>query len=455
MIYDQNAYGNMREVLKALGITANNKKDYNTQFGISLNNPNLQPIVPVAPLLLTVAASGTATSNSKQTLIAKLQADFNIQPGETDMLTMDIPNTPPQSPIIVQARAEKSGTQDIYGTMGVCYVSPTAEQINPVRDAQGYYSLDIEGSADDIFFNGPHMERLELNYDNAIVTVLQPPKHGTLKPTMRDASGNDLSHGLDTSYYPNAGYTGNDKAIFLVTVEGYKIKVVYFIKVIANYDIAHPDFSKCPDPNPWQISSNVPSALTAVLANASQAMTGFATLPGGAVGETTGTSITLDTNAAGYGWYVDPNPSSNTDFLPTSNPDVWMAKAGSAAAGKMDMLSVLLHEYGHALGLDHSANPNDFMAPNLQPGERRLPSASELAQLSQLATQLASTNNPAAPDNPTSPALPVGTALSALLIVRLRRTGYGSWTPVIDSIQIPAPQFERAVTLCNLSVTLK
>jgi hypothetical protein len=67
------------------------------------------------------------------------------------------------------------------------------------------------------------------------------------------------------------------------------------------------------------------------------------------VGETTGTSITLDINAAGYGWYVDPNPASNADFLPTSDPNVWMAKAGSAAAGKMDMLSVLLHEYGHAL----------------------------------------------------------------------------------------------------------
>ena len=43
-IYDQNAYGNMAEVLKTLGITAKNKKDYNTQFGISLNKPTLQPI---------------------------------------------------------------------------------------------------------------------------------------------------------------------------------------------------------------------------------------------------------------------------------------------------------------------------------------------------------------------------------------------------------------------------
>ena len=57
--------------------------------------------------------------------------------------------------------------------------------------------------------------------------------------------------------------------------------------------------------------------------------------------------ITLDQNAAGQGWYVDSSPLDSTDdYLPTSNPEVWQAKAGSAAVGKMDMLSILLHEYG-------------------------------------------------------------------------------------------------------------
>ena len=62
--------------------------------------------------------------------------------------------------------------------------------------------------------------------------------------------------------------------------------------------------------------------------------------------------ITLDTKAAGHGWFIGPTPGTNEEHLPTSNPNEMGARAGSAAAGKMDMLSVLMREYGHALGQD-------------------------------------------------------------------------------------------------------
>jgi hypothetical protein len=91
-----------------------------------------------------------------------------------------------------------------------------------------------------------------------------------------------------------------------------------------------------------------------------------ADLSAASVAETTGTGlaarITLDTNAAGHGWYLDPTPQANEEFLPTADPNIWQAKEGSAAAGRMDLLSVLLHEYGHALGFRHSADSRDFMA---------------------------------------------------------------------------------------------
>jgi hypothetical protein len=70
---------------------------------------------------------------------------------------------------------------------------------------------------------------------------------------------------------------------------------------------------------------------------------------GQSVGEGANAAITLDTTATGNGWFIDATPADNSEFLPTSNPNEWVAKSGSAAAGKMDMLSVLLHEYGIAL----------------------------------------------------------------------------------------------------------
>jgi hypothetical protein len=92
----------------------------------------------------------------------------------------------------------------------------------------------------------------------------------------------------------------------------------------------------------------------------------------------------------------------------------------------MDMLSVLLHEYGHTLGIEHSADAHDFMATTLQPGVRRLPSAEELNQMAQLIgslkTELGLSSTPSTPDIPGIPTpLPVSVGLAAFLASRQRR----------------------------------
>src|SRR5262249_61179716 len=72
------------------------------------------------------------------------------------------------------------------------------------------------------------------------------------------------------------------------------------------------------------------------------------TLGGGALGAEAGDTITIDPTAAGYGWYVGGDPSSDAAF-PLAGSDGLHAVPGSDAATHMDLLTVVMHEYGHVL----------------------------------------------------------------------------------------------------------
>ena len=232
------------------------------------------------------------------------------------------------------------------------------------------------------------------------VTMVQKPSFGTLK-----VEGNNTNGRNGYDYSPRAGFEGADQISFLVKLSnGKSVLMLYQMEYGYTGDtqkcylkfgerLSAIDPLQLLDANSdyvaWQRSAN----LSALIASAQQTLAGFTDLPGTALGQTTGeglsAQITLDTNAAGHNWYIDPTPLDNSDdYLPTSDPTVWKAKAGSAAAGKMDLLSVLLHEYGHALGLEHSGAASDFMAASLQPGVRKLPSAAELTLMSQLVAEL-------------------------------------------------------------------
>jgi len=248
---------------------------------------------------------------------------------------------------------------------------------------------------------------------------------------------------------------GKDQFRFVLTNgAGKKVDVTFILNVIPHVDQGmnqtDSDSTVAQEPSDGLDAWMASAQLSGLLATASKALTGFADLPGSAVGNTIGegptAQITLDTTAAGHGWYVDPTPLDTTDdYLPTSNPNVWQAKAGSAAEGKMDMLSVLLHEYGHALGLEHSADARDFMATTLQPGERRLPSSEELALMGQLVAQLkaqssatdaSASNTPGTPSSPTAPlpGMPFA-SLGLLALGRLRGDRSGVQTLFATSAQ--------------------
>jgi hypothetical protein len=103
------------------------------------------------------------------------------------------------------------------------------------------------------------------------------------------------------------------------------------------------------------------------------------TLPNGLLGYTRGETITVDAGAAGYGWFVDPTPASNAEFS-VSTATGLQAGNVSPAAGRMDLLTTILHEEGHVIGLgdlNSSAYPNDVMTGTLPTGTRRLPRVGE------------------------------------------------------------------------------
>jgi Ca2+-binding RTX toxin-like protein len=86
--------------------------------------------------------------------------------------------------------------------------------------------------------------------------------------------------------------------------------------------------------------------------------------------------IMIDVDAAGWGWFVDPTPGNDTEFYPTS--DGLRAVPNSEASGRMDLLTVLMHELGHLIGLDHDAG--GFMADTLEAGMRLAPAATGAAK---------------------------------------------------------------------------
>lgn len=303
------------------------------------------------------------------------------------MFVMDMPDVAPQyAPVmVVRASQAQRGPATTDRTIGVCHLVE-----NPVRVLEGggysaVNSISPGGSAEVYFLS---VENRNVGEKPRVTTVLRNPEHGTLEQS--------IDHGgTGFMYLPKPGYFGRDRATFLVEIDGMKVKLEYFFKVLAgvaddNYD----DKRYCPKGEQWKISLlNLPTDTSTVqpllsyTGITSTAKIEVSDLVNGAVGSIQGNTITLDANAAGYNWFVDATPWVNEEYLPTSNPNEWVAKSGGAAAGKMDMLSVLLHEYGHTLGIEHSANPHDLMASTLTPGVRRLPSAGELALMAQLIGQ--------------------------------------------------------------------
>jgi predicted chitinase len=457
VISNQNAYVNLNTMLSALGIHAWQSEGYNTKFGLALNSQT--PVSITGSKNLEAAGVLPLNDDAQNPALQTLVDDFNVNLEELDMLLFDA--LPQEAPVVIVAQAKTQTRSDgLYGVVGSC-VAVARSEYNEYLDIE--YPREIPLTVGDdamrLFdFRGEYdlfdsAELLIKATESDAMTVIEYPKHGVLEEKLG---------GL--VYKPDQNYIGKDQAIFTVEFEGYRIKVIYYIHVTGNNvkiegtpPVEFGRFWKkyCPR-NTWEISSvftNSDSAswyrsasLQALLTDAKDALTGFSDLSGASLGQTTGDKITLDSDAASHSWFIDYTPYINEEWLPTSNPYEWQAKPGSDAEGKMDLLSVLLHEYGHVLGLEHSTDAHDFMATTLQPGVRRLPSAEELQLMANLVGELkgemglASTSGQPESPLPANP-LPASVGLAAFLASRQRRTTETSGT---ETLATQLTQYETA-----------
>ncbi|MDD2761250.1 MAG: tandem-95 repeat protein, partial [Methylomonas sp.] len=469
-----NAYGNMQYMLQSLGfITATQIDNSGNSFGIRLGQRTAISIDSAHKLVAEqVAAMGinidsansldiasndlTNTPYVTQTLIQQISANFAIpQDEELNMLLIDLLDQPVQ--LIAQAttasESSNQGEAKQLGTFGYCLLVDD-------RNGNGFNIYDffdslvpkpIEESLSDPGI-GEKIELQELREKNGWMTYYEWSQSFTVKDVLRLPQHGNPKYGTSVvSYIADQGYRGNDRMDILVEGKDFQgspvsARVNIYIKAVSPderiglrsyYQKVAPSF--CPSSSPtgiWKIS-NQPSKLEigSVLPDTLSFDFVFTDITGSTLAQTTGeglnVQITFDTDAAGYGWFVDSTPSLTEEFLPTSNPYEWVAKAGSEAEGKMDLLSVWLHELGHALGMGHSAEGGDFMAATLSPGVRLLPTAEELAWLTGWgldplagADQSAVTSWPALPLTPDAPApgpWPLDVSLAAFIAARGRR----------------------------------
>jgi VCBS repeat-containing protein len=96
------------------------------------------------------------------------------------------------------------------------------------------------------------------------------------------------------------------------------------------------------------------------------------------VGSAVAGAILVDSDGAGHGWFIDTTPGDDSEFAGAA----LLATADGGAAGKVDLLTVLMHELGHQIGLSDDYRPEDqggLMYGYIGAGERRLPTATDAA----------------------------------------------------------------------------
>jgi hypothetical protein len=92
-------------------------------------------------------------------------------------------------------------------------------------------------------------------------------------------------------------------------------------------------------------------------------------LAGAQLGSAGAGVVQIDINGAGHGYFVDDSPLDDSEFALLAAGGGLQADEDSAAFGRIDLLSAVLHELGHILGHDHD-DEDGLMGATLETGVR-------------------------------------------------------------------------------------
>ncbi|MEO5714168.1 MAG: hypothetical protein ABIT37_11830 [Luteolibacter sp.] len=102
----------------------------------------------------------------------------------------------------------------------------------------------------------------------------------------------------------------------------------------------------------------------------------IAALPDARLGEAGGNLIRVDADAGGNGWFIAADEKSDAEFGAVKSDTRRYTASAGLPAGRVDLLTTVMHEMGHALGLSDTYNSQDrenIMFGQLTTGERRAP----------------------------------------------------------------------------------
>lgn len=366
-------------------------------FAVSLSAPTARPI---QVSYLTVA--GTAIEGTDYGAAGPSTIEFPI--GETaptvevwvqtiddgvdeydETFTLQLSNPSPSAVVLADATGTGTIVDDDVPLLSIFGTSAYEGQTVPVQ-------IEVTMSL-------PSDKTIVVTYATSNGTAVAPGDYATASATVTFSPGGSLSQAITLTVNDDT-VTGEEPETFTVALSaptnGAGVYSPYGTATVYVYDNDPADPLFLDRPAREETSSDILSAAdverlaAAALVKWQRAGVRLATLqsrldsvhfavvdlPGAQLGAAVTGAILIDKDAAGYGWFVDATPLDSQEFDLVISRTERQSTLHAVASGAVDLLTVLAHELGHALGLSEATHDDEgLMAGAIGLGTRRDPDA--------------------------------------------------------------------------------